>query len=461
MFNFYPTRGAELWTQPLACPTMSQDLATRWLQPSNGFQLPARLRGSQNSPQGIQIRGPNDNLLAMSDTVLRRGEHITSGSSCQTKEKLKRKIQGPCTPAKIPRLSLGDHGGNFGFASSSNDSMITKLESFSGGTFPSQSTGFVNWSETQVQTQGYYGMPTTSLQKGIMIDHALSPPGFMHHSQQEQVVPDMSALPESYLTPDPSPVSSPDPHFKSLTADNIKSGCPADSILEELTKLTNAQQECQVKTEAKPYDRPFKQKKILPEINAIDIEQFFDLLVDGEPEPKDVCLINDQNTPSIVCKTEPVSIPPTSCKTKQNLPVINTFELEEFFCSFNGDGLETTLLPEATTYPPVQTVLDQPALVKGGSVVTGGAPRLTQEYLGQDYSPQSMTSSDFSEENEDIFEEMMMDPIQLMASNDEFCPSNTTSTSQIAHEVDELYQLQKLLSSLTPVRGSLNMLYIV
>ncbi|XP_041352865.1 neuronal PAS domain-containing protein 4-like [Gigantopelta aegis] len=459
MFNFYPTRGAELWTQPLACPNMSQDLGTRWLQPSNGFQLPARLRNSQNNPQGIQVRGQSDNLLSFSEPVLRRGEHISSGSSCQTKEKLKRKIQGPCSPAKMPRLSLSDHGGNFGFASSSNDSMITNLDSFSSNSFPTQSAGSVNWSETQVLTQGYYGMPTTSLQKGMMIDHSLSPSSFMHHSQQEQVVPDMSALPESYLTPDPSPVSSPDPHYKTRTTDcikTIKSGCPADSILEELTKLANTQQLCQVKTETEPYLPPFKpQKKILPEITATDIEHFFDLLVEGEPDNRDVCMVDDQSKPMVVCKSEPITIPPNSCRNKQNLPVIDTFELEEFFCSFNEDGLETTLLSQPTTCPPIQNSLDQPALIKGGSGLHGGAPRLTQDYLGQDYSPQSMTSSDYSDENDDFLEDITMDPIQLMTAttDDFFTPSTTPSSNVVAQEVDELYQLQKLLSSLTPVTG--------
>ncbi|XP_046369475.2 neuronal PAS domain-containing protein 4B-like [Haliotis rufescens] len=458
MFQFYPPRG-EPWQQTVPCPTIVQEQDTRWLQPSSGFQATTRMRATQAGPvypsqSGCQT-GP---FMPYIDPRLRRGDQLKNGGSGQTerlKEMLKRKIKGPCKPAaKVPRLSPSGNddklsGQGFDFGSSSF--MIPNLDNFR-DSFPALSVAQGGWAEhTQVMSQSNSVFSAVALQqkKNILMEPSSLSPGSM---LQEQVVPDVSALPESYLTPDPSPASSPDPNSKVFKVDVITPSkstrpCPK-TIIEELKQLANCVGP-KIKSEPLP-PTPTKKRKELPVIDPFEVESFFWDFDVSKPNlqcPEDAKV-------NLPCHEVSKKVASSPVKAKKNLPLIDATELEEFFNHFNGENspyVDAQMLVDSAG-----TFFEQQALVKEEDCPPVIKVECSNSPASQSMSPFSMTSCELSEE-EELLEELASTPLEMTLSvtvKDEYLPLSTPKPCG-SYEEEDFFQIQKLLTSLAPNNGAI------
>lgn len=255
---------------------------------NSGYQL------ASSPPSAVSNHGQTENLKLM----------------------LKRKIQNPCRQAKVPKVSWQEDNSTNGDQSfqysTAAESVLSPHSSspFFGGSSDGTSGGF-SWSHsTQVLPRSQYhlrnALPTVLHHQHKAKAALLSPPlsASGSYSLSEQVVPDsLVSVPDSYLTPDPSPSSSPEPcasgSLMKLESLQQNAARTSVSILQELEKLaaldrtattaaivsttTNVTPSVDfaikpVKMECSERRSSCRQKE-LPVMDAFDIESFFDNLL--------------------------------------------------------------------------------------------------------------------------------------------------------------------------------------
>ncbi|XP_070181766.1 single-minded homolog 2-like [Littorina saxatilis] len=329
MFTLYPPRAGDLWAAGLNGShtathphTMQPDTATRWMPPTP--VAPTNQPVTYQGPKPAYYMAGTQRLLppspctntypAMHDQAGYMQPSSSSsppstlpnphphGQTDKLKLMLKRKIQGPCCPAKIPKLIWEDnvdssgHPGHMEYAATADPMHSPDSASHFMG---HNSRGYSWPAPTHVIPRAQYRVMPLLVQQPlnvkarIMATSALSPPHSTPHTT-EQVVPESSvAVPESFLTPDPSPASSPHPPSMVKSEPMERKSAPSSTaILQELEKLASF-------TRAEPLPLPTpapiptitikrekslsppvcRQKKELPIMDAFDIDQFFDLLV--------------------------------------------------------------------------------------------------------------------------------------------------------------------------------------
>lgn len=608
MFTLYPPRTGDLWAAGMpSTPAMPQQSQPEhhWMSAvaptapvNSSYQSPVAsyYMGGQQQPQHSAMPAcTSTNMTYQPDTSFLHHHHhhhhqLNSSSSSpasstssaspptvmlplsphggQTQDKLKlmlkRKLQGPCRPAKIPKLIWDEHqDGGLEYAATDTMHNPDSASHFNMNVSSSSSGGLAyGWSAgpsaqmvSLAQYRTAHVMPMQHRVKSSLLPQAsdfpaaaLSPPLSISSTSSllEQVVPDSVVLPESYLTPDPSPASSPQPHSLVATAAvkaevvvSTRAVPTSAAILKELEKLASLNQTDStaavgvnsvklpktIKTEQMTPDCQQKPaRKELPIMDAFDIESFFDMLSDPVLDTKrqelvsslkvsqtgavkNICKVLKQQMLPI--KQEPVDTevtfpqvqpqpqpqpqpqdhylqPRVAVKkaedTRPQPSQMNQHEMEELLSFFSGDMTATQMdLNEAFVASDVK---DE------GDLLVESAEYFGQKHLScsmggfisgwerpmEELSPSSSSSemsSDLSgDEDSRCCEEPMKGFLTHAVKHEErrnlsFCPAPfILSTQPMAQtptpqavpgitEEDELYQLDKLLSSMASDSGIL------
>ncbi|RUS83161.1 hypothetical protein EGW08_009061 [Elysia chlorotica] len=349
MFSMYPSRAHELWGGHLSAMTTGTSThdhlqtghVTRtrhWIQQDGIASVPMPLYHGNISSNGVngmpnyqpQVVSGSHRMVPYQQTYgqqpammigRQRQGSVAQYShsqplvhSDQLKAMLKRKIKGPqqqqpdCKPLKVPKLENVEgedvwQSKNQGYSDKVMSSMIPR----------------------QIQHQDHYNVPpafqfvpqTTQnvqvmqvMQPEMYAFRAKSPVGLSQKESMpaftnkngtmtlmgsEQVVPDVN-VPESFLTPEPSPISSPQPSTGGMTVkvEDQTSFAKKESFniiqaLEKLAAMPHQMQQCKTldgnaKTSSSANNKPTLQganpqkKRELPIFDAFDIDNFFDAL---------------------------------------------------------------------------------------------------------------------------------------------------------------------------------------
>ncbi|CAG5117116.1 unnamed protein product, partial [Candidula unifasciata] len=278
MFSLYPSRTNELWGSHLAAVSSPNTdiLGGQWMPQQVLSSDPNYLT---HLPNYIEHPPCPDVFTSMRESSNKPVAdcHLQSPSSVvqlnQLKVMLKRKIQGsqvkPAVSAKLARINWDTDGFVRGSTYSDVNQEASHKKFYSQVSVPS----FDDCQSQMVQglQSVYVANKTSSKPYSFMT---------MPKKVDEQVVPD------SYLTPDPSPVSSPEPLRSSMnTTDFINNkketihGKSSINILQALEKLAAHPH---MNTEMKV---PVVKEAELPILNAFDVDIFFEA-VSGEFQSK-------------------------------------------------------------------------------------------------------------------------------------------------------------------------------
>ncbi|XP_005106185.2 neuronal PAS domain-containing protein 4B [Aplysia californica] len=332
MFSMYPSRAHELWSSQLSSVTSSPDMAMgHWVQQNGSASVPvpgyqASMPGCMTPhgrpsiyhvqcPPGMTMSQGNKSVVGLPSPTFNAASAMVQ--SDRLKAMLKRKIQGPqsasCRPNKMAKTSwsMDDCSRGQGY-SDVNSRNVPLMEHY--GQVPMAMCLEGQGQSMQVLQPSNYRMGVLTARKSpevlacqAMVAPSLSKVGG-HMSASEQVVPDVN-VPDSFLTPDPSPISSPQPSsnvsIKTEVMDPEEAAAQnknSTSILQALEKLAALTQDAK-KTEkvaavpspprasltqsARPDTTSVSQRrKELPIFDAFEIETFFDTLDIPELKPK-------------------------------------------------------------------------------------------------------------------------------------------------------------------------------
>lgn len=276
MFSLYPSRTHELWGSHLSAVSSSPNvpiLGGQWMPQPVLNSVPSYM---SNIPSYIEHTPCPDLFTSMMESSNKPAAdcHLQNPSSIVQSDKLKvmlkRKIQGsqlkPAAPAKLARISWDTDEVMRGPVYSDLNQGASQKK------FHALVPSYADCQSQMMQVlQPVYVDNKASFKQSTFID--------MSKKADEQVVP------ESYLTPDPSPVSSPEPLRASMKTDvmncNIKATHERSSIniLQALEKLAAHPH---MKTEM---NVAVAKEKELPILDAFDIDTFFEA-VSGEFQSK-------------------------------------------------------------------------------------------------------------------------------------------------------------------------------
>jgi PAS domain S-box-containing protein len=328
LFSMYPSRAHEMWSSQLSSVAPGQDMPVgHWVQqngnnsvPVPGYQtpMPGCMAPQGRSPlyhvqcpPGMAMTQSNKSVIGLNPGNLNA---TSMAQSDKLKAMLKRKIQGPpsvsCRPSKMAKMSWSMDDGNRGHGLGESHRGMSLMDSY----------GQV---QMAVSYEGHQGQPLQVMQPtnyrigGVLTAHreahevltcrGLPAPLLKKTTlMTEQVVPDVN-VPESYLTPDPSPVSSPQPSssvpVKTEVMDPEESMTQAKSstsILQALEKLATLTQDAKTKQVSPPQPQTklsnsvrgdcavsaYDRRKELPIFDAFEIDKFFDTLGIPDSRPK-------------------------------------------------------------------------------------------------------------------------------------------------------------------------------
>ncbi|GFS26740.1 neuronal PAS domain-containing protein 4 [Elysia marginata] len=348
MFSVYPSRAHELWGSHLSAMTTGTSthdhLQTghvapnmRWIQQDGTAAVPMPgYHGNIGNPNGnsmptyqAQVSGsrrmmPYHQTLGHQSTMMvghhRHGSvaHYDQAQPIvqtdQLKAMLKRKIKGPqqqqpdCKPLKIPKLEHPEGAdmqqskqqGMNGYSNNVAESTIPRHFYHQGQYHLPSSFQFMPQSTQNVQVMQVMQPEVHSFkfkqEAGFTLNGSM--PAFVNTDNtislmgSEQVVPDVN-VPESFLTPEPSPISSPQPSTSIIIEEQVtqlKKG--SVNIIQALEKLAAMPHQMQLqKTHLKDAKMSLfnrngpsmqastaQRKRELPIFDAFDIDNFFDAL---------------------------------------------------------------------------------------------------------------------------------------------------------------------------------------
>lgn len=300
LFSMYPSRAHEMWGSHLPAVTSpNQDhLSGQWVQQMGSSSLPVSSY-TTNVPSYIPHAGHLDMYPATCSTAICSnkvskptvGYPLPNPSSFvqldQLKAMLKRKIQGPqsasCKPTKLAKISWDIDGSSGGSGYTEMEHGISHMEHYSHVSASSH---------VECQNQMMQVMQPENYRIGLMTSNKMSLKQLNCQGVSkialisEQVVPDLN-VPDSFLTPDPSPVSSPQPLYttvKTEVMDPDEKEVPEKStvtILQALEKLAALPQ-----ANMGEKSQLAQRRKELPVFDAFEIDNFFENLNPEELKAK-------------------------------------------------------------------------------------------------------------------------------------------------------------------------------
>ncbi|XP_059148025.1 uncharacterized protein LOC131935567 [Physella acuta] len=282
MFSVFPNRPHELWGGQQSAVSPSDASSGHWMPPAMmpyPSNIPSYISGHPAAYNGL--------YNPVVPPIRLNKSEMANVQSDQLKAILKRKIQGQagsCKPSKVAKTSWEGNPG--GASYSSTQPGIPLLEDFG---------QVAAHSECQGQTMQV--LQPLNYRVGVMTAKQCSrysPPLMSKMSRfSEQVVPDVN-LPDSYLTPDPSPISSPEPSYVHVKSEvlEVRDDPGRVNILQALEKLAAlenlppkapairlcAQAGNTARKSKELAGNAAKKSKELPVFDAIDIDNFFDTL---------------------------------------------------------------------------------------------------------------------------------------------------------------------------------------
>lgn len=378
-----------------------------------------------------------------------------------TLKALKRKIQenfNTCKPNKVPRLAhTNPPGSRFNF----NGSTTPLPSSF-------ETNSYRNCVSSTMSTLGHHvngNGPVQALYCHDLANVTLSPkertlspnsiPNMSPRAEEvttlEQVVPEVT-VPDCYLTPDPSPASSPEPHrfhpqetSKQMTIDPVlvaKHLCAIkykQFVQKQNVKCMNINEK----------------KKNLPSLDATFVDTFFDELDTFIDKREEEIRSPEMFAPEpVAIKQEHQEMSPKPCQQS----VIDDFDLEEFL-GLNEQGTKDNVAM------PMNIKLecdDQQVFSESQPSPTPSSPISEHYKIHDEFSTFALTpESDLDPENgDDVLDpdSWVLNPVKMVLNGAVTNPYNHPSQSLPVEtpllaankEENELYQLKQLLSSLTP-----------
>ncbi|KAL5008712.1 hypothetical protein ScPMuIL_014293 [Solemya velum] len=386
--------------------------------PTTGLATPSQLLGVRhaNGPGQVNGRqGHNDTLRAL-------------------KRKIQENFNLSCRPMKIPKcFQNNSHENNNAFHSIMPNQQCSPNVNVYRNVFDNVpvSSGPVVMAQGPVHAfQASSHTATLSAKENCLtMNSVTSPPAcspvcseFTSETTQamritEQVVPDIR-VPDSFLTPEPSPVNSPQPQVDTQPSSSPTLLEPS-RLSEQLEKLKATLSSSRNTMKAKP--------RQLPEIDATYVDAFFDDI--------DVSLIDGGiGSSRITPKTER-----TDCRGGQkgqsrgDIPMTDLNDMEDFFLSL--DNFEECL---SSPEPPGMSNDEMKPLLSD----------IKQELFFVP-TPESETDFDSCDESCDMVPRTDVTLSLTLADSTSYNLAKDFPELPLGVE-DELYQLKQLLSSLTP-----------
>lgn len=282
-------------------------------------------------------------------------------------------------------------------------------------------------------------------EKSYMPD-VFSPKPIYDEKPLEQVVPDVT-VPPCYLTPEPSPVSSPEPPKKCETVHTIKDTKLIDPML--IAKHICALKQRQLNPNA-PLNPNGEPRKLLPSLDVNYVDSFFNEIDNVSlTREEEIRLLQNIAREKITIKEEPLE--QESCKGNHD-PLTNDFDIEEFlqFTEKPKENVVQVKLESRSDDQQVMSFENSPSPSSPYSTISAA----DEKFTGDDFSsfaltPESGFESDSLDDVLDTdwdLESVKMD--MSIASTQPNLP--TFRMTPDIHPEPELYQLKQLISSCTP-----------
>lgn len=333
------------------------------------------------------------------------------------KRKLQENIISSCKPNKIARVGSEDsQDGSFSDFSNGGETHyvmnvnVFRSTSGAGSQILGNGSGIVAYSgETMpvvYQQAAVDPVQAIRQKKAVLMNTSVGTPAVVQKLAPtctlEQVVPEMSmtqevTIPECYLTPDPSPATSPKPlismtGLKKETHDIKQLTSFVTDRLNELKQNQAISENLPTKTDTKTAKR-----KNLPIIDAMFVDSFFDELVpDGrkldvsdikieplspkssaqqETQPRmttHCSAIMTSKSPSPPPATMP--LPPTCGQIKEEITLEDCTDLEEFLSLVDSAGSEQTMASPASAADSMSPVASPTSSICSGSMCESSSP---------------------------------------------------------------------------------------
>lgn len=457
------------------------------------------------TPRPGQNEFPQQNKYGLPglDDIAQQPPHGHTSTIKALKRKLQENFISACKPNKIPRVASNDNpdGGFPDFAASSQTHYVMNVNVYRNNTNDVLNTG------NGITTYGgdtlpmiYQSAPVDPVQairqKKAMLVRAIAPVGTPAVVQKlaptctlEQVVPEV-AIPDCYLTPDPSPANSPKPLISTL---------PVKQETQEIKQLTsyvmgrlNELKQNQTISETPVVHQANNKKKNLPVIDATFVDSFFDDLRPAQreasirvkleplsPEPvvhvaddkhyehprksSSNALVMTSNSPPPVMQP----LPQRSCNIKEEFTLEECTDLEELLELVDTAGPDANIMSPAYSTESISPAAS-PSSYVGNMAESSpvscsfGSSCLKQQHsLDRVYTEMSPgSSSPGYDGRDDILEpdSWLLEPIS-MSLDMSLADIETLPCELKTNEQDDLYHLKKLLQQSWEPCGTFSIYY--
>ncbi|XP_060082003.1 neuronal PAS domain-containing protein 4B-like [Ylistrum balloti] len=472
LFALYATRASDFFFGSAFCAPVSQALETGIISqqqqsspnfaPSTFFAGQSVFDASASTSQGFNqspMFSSQPNLCmrnnAPGQVIGRQGQGHTN-----TLKALKRKLQenfsSTCKPIKVPRMVQDRTAGN-GYMVSGGTPLPSSFESNSYRNAHGSSLA-PQHAVTTGPVQMMYCLNNNSINtkpKSVVPEplptFVESPRLMPKATPLEQVVPELP-IPACFPTPEPSPVSSPQPQMKKEPVT-----CGVDPILVakhlcviRQKQVNNAQQNAKVaNTET--------QKKLLPSLDVSFVDSFFDEIGTVNGEPMSIKGLLQR------VKQEPVDTTDYSClqTREKQLPAFEQFDIDELF-EISGVPLNNN----CNNFVGMKMEMEDqriPACESQPSPTPSSPRSVTEDKLAYDDIMSSVVLTPESDFDTDQCDDLDPDSWMLETCNIDMSSKGLDLFAEPKLQTDfclkragpcsdetELYQLKQLISSWTP-----------
>ena len=424
---------------------------------------PAYFKGQANieafqQPPNAHVYSPTPILSPPQNVCLRAGSppdpNMQQGQHSNTLKALKRKLQenftSTCKPHKISRLTQKES---------------PSYECISSTPLPSSfgSNGYRNmlgrpmgsFQGTEIQSGGPMQIMyqqdvhhSDILQVKKQIKQSSSPKTLNKLPSMEQVVPEVR-IPHCYLTPDPSPVSSPEPVIKQEAVSDQKM---VDPVL-------IAKHLCSLKKRNINNPQPVKKSKNLPSLDVSFVDSFFD----------EICELTDFEFPhhsikelpkTITVKEEPLDHFQVGCLQQQKASVpYNNIDIDDLLglnrndmpnspsSCYSSEGTKESddqRLPFCENQPsPISSIQSIDDKLSCDDVISMIAMTPESDFDGEPVD-------DVMDQDSWLLESCSMNGFNLLTRGNPAPVSHLKQAGSCTGEADKLYNLKQLISTWTP-----------
>lgn len=273
----------------------------------------------------------------------------------------------------------------------------------------------------------------------------------------EQVVPDVS-VPACYLTPEPSPVSSPEPPTKCESVHSVKDSKSIDPVLVAKHLCVLKQRQITENPLTNPVGEPRKHlnpagepRKLLPSLDAFYVDSFFNEIDHVSlTREEEIILLQNIAKGKITVKEEPIE--QEACKENHE-PLANDFDIEEFlqFTEKPKEEVVKVKIESRTDDQQVMSFDNSPSPSSPYSTISTADEKFGSDDLSSfALTPESGFESDSLDDvlDPDCWD---LESVKMDMSLTSIQPNiSTFRVNPVAHPEPELYQLKQLISSCTP-----------